>query len=483
MLVHQLIEAGQDSDIALRYKKNKVTYEQLKTMINRFRDYFYSVGVRSGENVGLFSKNSPEFLYSYFAIISLGAVVVPINYVLTPREISYIVQDSKMKNIVVMNPIELNIEVNQLILTEIMADPGRSVIASAPFVDLQDDWECVIIYTSGTTGFPKGAILSHNNLTSNAKAMTEAVLATKEDNLLCVLPMFHSFSWTVTVLAPLFVGGSITIVESFLPKEVINTIFEEEVTLVCGVPAMYNFYLSLGDPEVFAKVRVFVSGGASLPVEIINRFQIKIGKPIIEGYGLSEASPVVCINPLEKTKPGSIGVPLAQVEVKVMDAEGNVLPAGEIGELIVKGPNVMKGYFNMPEATTQAIIDGWLHTGDMAYEDEEGYFYIVDRLKDLIIVAGLNVYPREVEEVIYQYPGISETAVIGIPNEVRGEAVCAFVVLKEGIAFNKKEFMSFLQKNLANYKLPREVFQVESLPRNATGKISKRELLEGYNTV
>ena len=481
MLVHQLIEKGHPGKVALKYKNTEVTYGQLQNFVNVFRDHLYSQGVRPGENVGLFCKNSPEFIYGYFAITSLGAVVVPINFMLTPREVAYIVQDAQMKVMVTMKSLDLPDEVSQLVLPEFMPALADMVLPPAPaFTEMDGESECVIIYTSGTTGFPKGAVLSHHNLISNAEAILKEVQLNEKDNLLCVLPMFHSFAWTVTVLAPLLLGATITIVESFLPKEVIQTIVEQGITVVCGVPAMYNFYIALGTPGAFAGVRLFVSGGASLPVEVLNRFQIKFGKPIVEGYGLSEASPVVAVNPVEKTKAGSIGKPVQGVEVKILDAQGNVQLAGEIGELVVRGPNVMKGYFNLPEATAKTIVNGWLHTEDMAYEDDEGYFYIVDRLKDLIIVAGLNVYPREVEEVIYQYPAISEAAVVGMPDEVRGEAVCAFIVPKEGVSLNKKDFMSFLQTNLANYKLPREIIQVEALPKNATGKISKKDLKEEY---
>jgi len=481
MLVHELITKGDPQATALIYKNQKITYQQLQKTVKLIQGYFYARGIRAGDNVGLFCKNSPEFIYSYFAITGLGAVVVPLNYMLAPREIAYIVKDARIKTMVTMQHIELPMQITQLVLPEFIPSLESMTYDETPVPsDLDEERESVIIYTSGTTGYPKGAVLSHNNLISNAGAIAEVLMINEKDNMLCVLPMFHSFAWTVTILAPLLHGASITIVESFMPKEVISTIFEQNVTVVCGVPSMYNFYITLGNADVFDTVRLFVSGGAPLPGEILNQFNTKIGKPIMEGYGLSEASPAAVMNPLGRGKAGSIGKPLPGIEVKIADADNKRLPPGEVGELIIKGPNVMKGYYNMPEATKKAVVDGWLHTGDLAYEDEDGYFYIVDRLKDLVIVGGLNVYPREVEEVIYKYPGIREAAVIGIPDEVRGEDLCAFISLQEGAAYDKKALLAFLQTNLANYKVPREVTILETLPKNATGKIMKRELKEMY---
>lgn len=482
MLVHQIITKADPLATALIFKNSKISYGELQKKVALFQKYFHSQGVQSGDNVGLFSKNSPEFIYSYFAITSLGAVVVPFNFLLAPREIAYIAQDARMKTIVTMQRLELpGMNLTQLVLPEFVPALEDEAVGKLPkAVEDDEDRESVIIYTSGTTGFPKGAVLSHRNLISNAQAISEALLLTEKDNSLCALPMFHSFAWTVAVLASLLKGGIVTIVEAFMPKEVISTITEQGVTVVSGVPAMYNFYISLGSAQAFEKVRLFVSGGAPLPVEVLNQFNAKIGKPIVEGYGLSEASPVVAVNPLSRGKAGSIGVPVPRSEVKIIDARGNELPFKEVGELITRGPNVMKGYYNLPEVTEKAIVNGWLHTGDLAYIDEEGYIFIVDRLKDLIIVGGLNVYPREVEEVIYQFSGIREAAVMGIPDWVRGEDICAFIALQEDAVFDKKAFMSFLQGNLANYKLPKEVIQLEALPKNATGKIMKRELKEMY---
>lgn len=481
MLVHDLKYRGHSDAVAFIFRDQQVTYGEFQAKIQVFRNYFFRQGMRPRENVGLFCRNSPEFIYCYFAVTSLGAVVVPININLAPPEIAYIVKDAGIVRMITSQPLELGEGVLQLLMPEFAPALENTALPPAPGInDIEENSPCVIIYTSGTTGFPKGAVLTHRNLLSDAAAMNEVLQLEEKDNMLSVLPMFHAFAWTVTVLAPLLAGAAVTIVEVFFPKDVIDTIKRQKVTVVCGVPSMYNFYLALGTAEAFSGVRVFVSGGAPLPVEVLHQFRAKMGISIVEGYGLSEASPACAVNPLGKGKAGSIGPALPGVELMIVDPENNPLPLHAVGELIVRGPNVMQGYYNMPEATARAIIDGWLHTGDMAFMDEEGYVFIVDRLKDVVIVGGLNVYPREVEEVLYQHPDISEAAVIGIPDKMRGEAVCAFVVMKEGCRFDKRAILTFLNPRLGNYKLPREIIALESIPKNATGKISKNELRSLY---
>lgn len=477
MLVHELILQGPGNKIAL-YEKNKTyTYSEMQNKVARYRSYLHGQGVRKDDNVALFAKNSADFLFAYMAIASLGGVVVPLNTMLTPREMSFILDDAKVKHVVTDKALEIPAEHIQIFVSSINENgAGEQNHPWVPVIPVKDSDPCVILYTSGTTGRPKGALLSHNNLVSNAQAFSEVTQTGAGDNILCVLPMFHSFAWTCCVTTALYNGASITIVESFAPKEVIATIRETGVTVVMGVPAMYNFYTSLATPEDLAGVRLFASGGASLPLEILNSFYAKTKKRVIEGYGLSEASPAVCFNPLGATKPGSVGLPVPGVKVKIVDGEGREQGPGEIGEIIVQGPNVMIGYFGLPGESADTLRNGWLHTGDLAYKDEDGYIFIVDRKKDMIIVSGLNVYPREIEEILYQYPAVKEAAVIGVPDTKRGETVRAFVVLKEDFKLDKKHLMGFLKTNLASFKLPREIIEVESLPKNATGKILKKEL-------
>jgi len=481
MLVHQLWERHADDSVIYRYHNESITYGELKVKINEVKNYFHSIGIKSGENVGLYCKNSPEFVYAYFAIVSLGAVVVPFNRTLTPHEVDFIAKDAEMKHIVTMESMDLEGDYKQLVISDYMKQLNEVELKEAPLLrNIDEDQVAVIIYTSGTTGHPKGAMLTHKNLVSNTKGIAKALNITTEDNILCVLPMFHSFAWTTTVLSALYAGATTVIMENFHPKDALKLIHDEAVTIVCGVPTMYNYYLMLGTPEGLNSVRAFVSGGASLPVEITENFKTKMGKSIVEGYGLSEASPVVSVNPLNSVRAGSIGVPLEHIEVRIVDSENRVLPDFEVGELIVKGPNVMKGYFNQSEVTEKTIVKKWLHTGDLAYKDSDGYIYVVDRLKDIIIVSGMNVYPREVEEVIYKYEGIVEATVIGIPDKTRGEAVAAFVVTQDNEGFDQKVFKQFLRENLANFKLPREIHLKDQLPKNATGKIMKKMLRSEY---
>ncbi len=482
MLVHQLIFRGEANRPALCQKNVKLNYGQLQKMVGQFRDYFYAVGIRPRDNVALFAVTSMEFAFSYMAIVSLGCVVVPLNTMLTPREIVFILKDAGAKHIITDKQLLLPADndqspaVVQLYVPEIKKALEHANYPAAPEVSIEESDTCAILYTSGTTGRPKGAMLSHNNLISNAKSITQVLLTVDSDNFLCVLPMFHSFAWTCAVLAPLYAGASVTIVETFSPKDVIATIRDQGVTVVLGVPAMYGYYAALARPEDLAGVRLFASAAASLPIETINSFFAKTKQRVIEGYGLSEASPAVSFNPIEATKPGSVGLPLPGVQVKIVDQEGREIEPKQVGELIVQGANVMSGYFGLSGQTAEALRGGWLYTGDLAYKDEEGYIYIVDRKKDMVIVSGLNVYPREVEEVLHQYPAVKEAAVIGAPDKKRGETVRAFVVLKEGMQLDKNELKTFLRANLAAYKLPRDIVELTSLPKNATGKVLKKEL-------
>lgn len=492
MLVHQLINQGADERVAL-FGKKQITYRQLREHIECYRSFFHQQGVRRGDNVGLLAKNSVEFIYSYMAISSLGAVVVPINFQLVPREIAYIVKDAQIKVFITMTEIELQpeldsygyaVRVKQLVIPDFSTKIEQTELPPAPVLENFTGQEnCVIIYTSGTTGNPKGAVLSHENLVSDAVAFTKVLLVKETDNVLCVLPMYHCFSWTCAVLSTLLHGAAITILDAFSPKETVAAIRDGEVTIVYAVPAMYQLLLAAGRAEDFAKVRYFVSGGASLPETVARNFKSKFGKPILEGYGLSEASPVVCLNRPEMVKYCSIGQVIPGIMARVVNENGGPVPCGEIGELVVQGPNVMKGYFNLPEDTAQALRGGWLHTGDMAYCDKDGCFFIVDRLKDMIITSGENVYPREIEELLYAHPAVAEAAVIGIPDRLRGQAGCAYIVMKEGHVFDKKMLREYLQQKLAAYKVPREFAQLEALPKTSTGKIMKRVLRQQAENV
>jgi long-chain acyl-CoA synthetase len=335
----------------------------------------------------------------------------------------------------------------------------------------------VIIYTSGTTGRPKGAMLSHGNLLHNVNSC-RIVLETVEDDCLAVLlPMFHTYMMTVGIFLPFTIGGSIVMVKSLNPpRAMLQEILSRKPTILPAVPTFYRMLLSVPIP-VPLPLRLFVSGSAPLPLQTLKEFEEKFKVPLIEGYGLSEASPVVAKNPLHGVhKAGSIGLPIANVEMSVQDDTGKLLGANETGEICVRGGNVMMGYWNQPEETAKAMRGDWLLTGDIGYRDVDGYYYITDRKKDMLIVNGINVYPREIEEVIHQFPGVKEAAVIGVPDARRGEQGMAFVVAAEGQTLDEKAMHEFIRSKLADYKVPKQIIFLPALPRTALGKILKTEL-------
>jgi len=501
MLLGEIITRGMEQypdKTALYFRERTWTYAQLETQTNQVARGLQQLGVKKGDRVGLLHLNSPYFIISYFAIVKLGAIVVPINVMFKGEEITYLMNDARAAAMIVGTNFAPLIKENIPRLTTVknvvvvdadspVEDPAFVSFAKLLAGDLAvpetepitEEDMAVFLYTSGTTGHPKGAMLTHRNLITNAAATAEATETTEKDNTLCVLPMFHSFAWTCCVLLQLYTCGTVTIMESFVPQNKLNTIIQQKTTIIAGVPTMYAVLLQVPqvNPADFAHIRLAYSGGASLPVEVLNRFAEKYGVRILEGYGLSECSPVCTINPYRGArKPGSIGVAIPGVELKIVDDKGAEVFRGEPGELIVKGPNVMKGYYNLPEATAETLRDGWCHTGDIAYMDEEGYIFIVDRKKDLILVGGLNVYPREIEEILYTHPKVAEAAVIGVPDELRGEAVKAVVALKPGETATEREIIKICQEKLANYKLPKFVEFVEALPKTSTGKILKRAL-------
>lgn len=346
----------------------------------------------------------------------------------------------------------------------------------------------VILYTSGTTGFPKGAMLSQQNLIANAQDSATAIKASSKDTFICILPLFHSFAATVCMNLPILIGAKIVMMKSVRPfKRIIRAIRRNRVSIFVGIPSMYTILKNIKLPKIFQTpliklfnpVRVCISGAAALPQDTFYGFEKKFRIPLLEGYGLTEASPVVTLNPLTAMrKAGSIGLSLSKnIELRIVDDLNRLLGQGEVGELLVKGPNVMQGYFRKEEATREALKDSWLYTGDLAKFDAEGYVYIVGRKKEMINVRGLNVYPREIEEVLYQNPKIKEAAVIGIIDEHKGEVPKGFLVLQDGLQATEHEFIQYLRQRLAPYKIPKYIEFRDSLPKNATGKILKRVLV------
>ncbi|MCR5834121.1 MAG: AMP-binding protein [Selenomonadaceae bacterium] len=480
MLVHEIINRGRSEDIAIVDEGRKITYAQLADGVKRFRNRLYEIGIRTGDRVGLFSRNSAEFIYTYLAAASLGAICVPINFQLSSRETAYILRDAGIKHILTFTPLEFDAHFS--FDQHDIKTFGDKISPDAP--QLPDDFDenspCAIIYTSGTTGNPKGAVLSHKNLVRNTEQIT--ILGCRNTSkVLCVLPMYHCFGWTCCVLYSLWCGAQIHVIRTFTPKEVIETIRDEGITDFYAVPSIYRLITKLAKDTDMQTLRLAMCSGTTLPLKIAREFKDKFKIEISEGYGLSEASPIVTLTIPGEEILGSIGKAIPDEELKVIDDSGNTLPAGHIGELLIRGDNVMLGYWNNPEATKNTIDeDGWLHTGDVVRIDSDGYLYIVNRIKDMIISMGENIYPREVEELIYRFDGIKDAAVVGVEDKLRGQAGACFFTAKEGERVDTRALKKFLQINLAMYKVPREFHELKEMPRTSTGKISKRKILEDY---
>jgi long-chain acyl-CoA synthetase len=439
-------------------------------------------GLKRGDRVGVWLKNCPEFVPVLFGILQGGAVAVPINNFLKPAEVQFILADAGIEIVILDESMKESFGklvadrpgLKALFVESLHGHPGKE---AAPKADLGEGDMAIIVYTSGTTGHPKGAMLTHGNLLANVESCRHELKAVGEDRFVVLLPMFHSFMLTVGLLLPMLIGGSIVLIKTLHPpKNVIMEIIQHRATLLPAVPQFFRA-LAHTPATVDLPLRVCISGGAPLPAETLREFTARFTIPLLEGYGLSEASPVVSFTPLRGPwKAGSIGVPILGVEMSIQNEAGEMLPAGQTGELCVRGANVMLGYWNQPAATAEVIRNDWLLTGDIGYSDKDGYFYITDRKKDMLLVNGMNVYPREIEEVLYNFPGVREAAVIGIPDARKGEQPLAFVASHEGVQLEEKCLLEHLKERLAEYKLPRKVVIMPALPHNATGKLLKREL-------
>jgi len=493
---------------AFIFNETTLTYAQINAAANQVAGGLQKMGIQPGDKVALSCLNVPYFPMVYFGILKAGGAVVPLSVLLKRSEVAYHLQDSEAKAYfcfegtpelpmgkegyagfkeaadcthfvtITADPKASSPFDNTKTLGQVMSDQSPT-FATHP-TDAEDT--CVIVYTSGTTGRPKGAELTHSNLLQNAILSADLFQASSEDRMLVVLPLFHIFGMTVLMNAGVYRGATLILLPRFDPKTVMGLLFKHDITVFAGVPTMYWGLLNAGEtgikPEdIQQSLRVAVSGGASLPVEVLRQFEAKFKVPIIEGYGMSEGSPVVTFNHLgRQRKPGSIGTPVWGVEVMIADANDQQLPAGEKGQLLYRGHNVMKGYYNRPDVNADTLKGGWMHSGDVAYMDEDGYFYIVDRTKDMIIRGGLNVYPREVEEVMMEHPAVSMVAVIGVPHEQHGEEIKACVVLQDGQTASAEELIGWTKTRIAAYKYPRIIEFLDQLPMSATGKILKKEL-------
>lgn len=491
--------------------ETRLSFAQLNAAANQVANGLSNLGIGKGDKVALSCPNLPFFPIIYYGILKAGATVTPLNVLFKRKEIAYHLDDSDSKAYFCFQGTEelpMGVEGYAgfeevdtcehffMITPDPSAPPpvegmqtlGMMMKGRAPTfetVQTMPEDTAVILYTSGTTGRPKGAELTHFNLFANAQASERLSNLKPEDVNLVVLPLFHSYGQTVQMNTGIYVGVTSVLLPRFDPGAVLGLMEKEEVTHFSAVPTMYWALLNYSDAhkydleKIAANLKVCCSGGAPLPLEVLRGFEAKFNVPIIEGYGLSETSPVASFNPLDRErKPGSVGVPVWGIEMRVVDENDQDVPVGETGEIIIRGHNIMKGYYKRPEATAQALRNDWFHSADIGKMDEDGYFYIVDRTKDMIIRGGFNVYPREVEETMLEHPAISLAAVIGVPDDEHGEEIKAFVVLKQGASASPAEIIAWCKQKIAGYKYPRAVEIRDSLPMTATGKILKTELRE-----
>src|SRR5215831_2145861 len=459
-------------------EKNRWTFAELADDVNRI-----AAALKErvkGDTVGVLLLNSQKYVTTMLAIWKAGKTAVPLNYLLPPAELGFIVKDSGMSALVSSQFF------NQALgaMKPLFGDKGTILMADDPAFSAASANEgiseyrdpALYLYTSGTTGRPKGVILTHDNLIANVESCQRAGNFDHRDGFLCLLPFFHTYAITGTLLLPLLNGSKIVLVDRFQPAKVLGLIQEHKITVFLAIPSMYRVLAATeGDFDV-SSVRFPISGGEPLPVATAEAFEKRFCVPIYEGYGQTEAAPVVTLNTPGNRKPGTIGRALPGVEVAIWDDQNRVLPSGEVGEIIVRGRNVMQGYHHLPEETAHTLVGGWLHTGDLGKLDDDGFVTITGRKKDLIISAGENIYPREIEDILSQHPKVKEVAIIGVKDEVRGEVPKAFVIARDGVDVEEKELRSYCREHLANYKVPKYFEIVQDLPRTPTGKILKRML-------
>lgn len=491
---------------ALYFYGKEMTYKRLGELVDSFTAALQQEAFEQGERVAIMLPNCPQYVISYYGILQAGGIVTQLNPMLVEKELEYILNDSDAETIIiyehllpVLRSIIENTSVKRIITVNFEGKDTRDSVAiefnsflkrakqlpvEVAFNPSEDI--AVLQYTGGTTGRSKGAMLTHRNLFANVLQTYEYFRDTMElgkERTLTAIPLFHVYGMTSAMNLSIFIGAKSILLPKFEIREVLQTIKETKPTSFPGVPTMYIALINHPDVEAYGldSIRTCNSGSAPMPVELLKKFQEKTGAKILEGYGLTETSPTTHCNPsFGNRKPGSVGIGVPSTDYKIVDLEegSKELPPGEIGEVIIKGPQVMKGYWNMPEETENALRDGWLYTGDIAYMDEEGYLFIVDRKKDLIIASGYNVYPRDVEEVIYQHPAVQEAVAIGVPDSYRGETVKAVIVLKDRMKCDEEELIAFCKKNLSAYKVPRIIEFRKELPKTAVGKILRRQIRE-----
>jgi len=482
---------------ALIFHDQPTSYAELDQRANQVANALVGLGVQPGDRVAILIHNLPLYIEAYYGALKAGATVVPMNVLYKPGEVGYIVNDSGAKVLMTFGPF------TQVALAAAPAAPDlRHIITAAPeaipntlawsevigkapttppAVTVDPESIAVFCYTSGTTGRPKGAMLSHNNMIANCEQcdQIERIRVQPDDVVWIALPLFHSYAMNVGMNMGVMHGVTLVIIDRFEPASSLAAVQKYRCTVLYGAPPMFVAWAQMPNIKDYdlSSLRYIASGAAALPVSIMTLFEQMAGSPISEGYGLSEASPVVTTNVAGPvTKPGTVGPTIPGVEAKIVDENDNELPRGQLGEFICRGANIMKGYWRQPEATAEALKNGWLHTGDLATEDEDGYFTIVDRKKDMIVVSGYNVYPREVEETLFRHPAVADAAVVQYPDAYQGESVMAFVVLKQGASATEQELIDFCRSEIAVFKCPRKIIFRTELPKNNTGKVLRREL-------
>ena len=470
--------------MAIHFMGKELTFQEIYESALKFANYLKKLGVEKGDRVAIMLPNGPQSVIGYFGVLYAGAIVVQTNPLYTERELEYQMDDSGAKVILTLDILfpRVSHEGNHHLLKKILTET-EAVPLNIDF-DFENDL-ALLQYTGGTTGFPKGVMLTHKNLIANATMCDAWLYKAKkgEEIVLGLLPFFHVYGMTAVLLLSIMQGYKMVLLPKFDAETTLKTIEKQRPTLFPGAPTIYIGLLNHPDIQKYdlSSINSCISGSAALPVEVQQKFEKVTGGKLVEGYGLSESSPVTHANFVweEKRIKGSIGVPWPDTDAAIFSMEdGTPLPYGEIGELAVKGPQVMKGYWNRPEETDQVLKNGWLYTGDLGYMDENGYFYIVDRKKDMIIAGGYNIYPREIEEVLYEHPDIQEAVVAGVPDPYRGETVKAYIVLKENATVTKEELNTFTRKYLAAYKVPRIYEFRKELPKTAVGKILRRSLID-----
>jgi long-chain acyl-CoA synthetase len=475
----------------------RFSYREFDSAVNRTARLLSAHGVGKGDVVSLLMPNSAEYVIAYFACFKLGALAGPVNSLLKAQEISYVINNSEARALLIQTEFKPKVDeilaelptLKHVIVFDDEAAATREFADDSeplPAVELERDDEAIIIYTSGTTGKPKGCLLTHGNLIANARQISEWLGFSESDRLLTIMPLFHMNAVSVTTMTPLYAGGSTVVSPRFSASRFWKIISDYEITSFGSVATMLSMLLETypeGVPEGLktSQLRFAMCGSAPVPAEVMKRFEERFNCLVIEGYGLSESTCRSTFNPPDECRrPGSCGMPIGN-EMRVVDDDDNEVPDGTLGEIVLRGENILKGYFKNTEATERAFRNGWFHTGDVGYRDPDGFFYIVDRKSDMIIRGGENIYPREIDEVLYQHPGVAAAATIGVPDTLYGEEVAAFIILKEGYEVSEEEVIGFCRERLADYKCPKTVRFVKEIPKGPTGKLLKRELARIYN--